>query len=267
MTPGSVVVGYLDAGKWSACFGLSYRDLILHDVLGPGRIVRQGGKELRKVAGTMGIAAGRNDIAAEFLDSTDGEWLWMVDTDMGFAPDTVDRLIAAADPTDRPVMGALCFAMKRQARADLWAERFRMAPTVYEYLDLGDEVGFRPVLDYQRDTVLPVAGTGAACLLMHRTALEAVRGYAGAAWFDPITHPTGAKGRPRTFSEDLSFCVRLAAVGLPAHVDTATKTTHEKGGVFLDEGSFDQQQRLADLDEPPPDIAWVRDPVSTAPTP
>ena len=242
MTPGSVVVGYCDGGQWSAVFGLSYRDLILHDVLGPGRIVREGGKELRKVAGTMGVASGRNDISRDFLDSTDGEWLWMVDTDMGFAPDTVDRLVASAHPQERPVMGGLCFAIKRQQRGDFYAERYRIAPTVYEYLDLGDEVGFRPILDYRRDTVVQVAGTGAACLLMHRSALEVVRAKYGDAWFDPITHPTGGKGRPRTFSEDLSFCIRLQAVDLPVHVDTAVKTCHDKGGIFLDEHAFDQQQ-------------------------
>lgn len=240
--PGSVVVGYCDNGDWSASFGLAYRDLVLHDVLGPQRIVRPGGVELRKVVGTMGVAAGRNDITRQFLDHTDGEWLWMVDTDMSFTCETVDRLVDSADPQQRPVMGGLCFAMKRQARGDLYAERYRISPTVYEYLELPDEVGFRPILDYPRDQVAPVAGTGAACLLMHRTALDAVRARYGDAWFDPITHPTGAKGRPRTFSEDLSFCVRLASVDLPVHVNTAVKTSHHKGGVYLDEETFDHQQ-------------------------
>lgn len=240
--PGSVVVGYCDGGTWSAAFGLSYRDLVMHDMLTSQRIVREGGKELRKVAGTMGVAAGRNDIARDFLDQTDGEWLWFVDTDMGFAPDTVDRLVKSADPELRPVMGGLCFAIKRQARGDHYAERYRIAPTVYEYLDLGDEVGFRPILDYQRDQVVQVAGTGAACLLIHRSALERVRAKYGDAWFDPITHPTGAKGKPRQFSEDLSFCVRLASVDLPVHVDTAVRTCHDKGGIFLDEHAFDFQQ-------------------------
>jgi hypothetical protein len=242
---GSVVVGYLDNGKWSACFGLSFRDLVLHDALGSQRIVREGGKELRKVAGTMGVAAGRNEIAREFLDSTDGEWLWFIDTDMGFAPDTVDRLVASADRKERPILGGLCFAMKRQARGDFYAERFRMAPTVYEYLQLADEVGFRPIPDYKRDTVVQVAGTGAACLLLHRSALDTMRSAAGMTWFDPIIHPTGGKGLPRQFSEDLSFCVRAAAVDLPVHVDTSIKTTHEKGGLFLDEEMFDRQQAQA----------------------
>ena len=246
MTAGSVVVGYCDAGQWSAAFGLSYRDLVIHDLIGPGRIIRQGGKELRKVTGTMGVADARSEICRSFLDDTDGEWLWFIDTDMGFAPDTVDRLVKAADPELRPVMGGLCFAMKRQARGDMWAERYRMSPTIYEYLDLGDEVGFRPILDYQRDQVVQAAGTGAACLLIHRTALVKVREACGDRWFEPIVHPTGSKGRPRTFSEDLSFCVRLQSVDLPVHVDTSVKTTHDKGGVFLDEHSFDVQQGVFD---------------------
>lgn len=243
VAPGSVVVGWCDAGQWSACFGLSWADLLMYDLLGPGRIIREGGKYLRKVAGTMGVAAGRNEICREFL-ATDGEWLWMVDTDMGFAPDTVDNLIKAADPDLRPVMGGLCFAIKRQARGDFHAERFRISPTIYEYVELSDEVGFRPVLDYARGQVVLSAGTGAACLLVHRSALQRLQDRYGDSWFDPITHRTGNKGRPRSFSEDLSFCIRLQGCDIPVHVDTSVKTTHEKGGIFLDETTFDAQQMM-----------------------
>lgn len=243
MTPGTVVVGYLDGGRWSACFGLSYRDLIIADVLGPQRIIRPGGIELRALTGTGGISANRNKVTTDFLDATDGEWLFMVDTDMGFAADTVERLIASAHPADRPVMGALTFQLKRQPGAitELRAERFRIQPVTLEYLEHGGEVGFRAILDYPRDQVMQVAGTGAACLLMHRDALGKVRAQYGDAWFDPMKHPTGDNGKPRVFSEDLSFCVRLAAVDIPVHVDTAVKTTHDKGGIFLDEHTYDAQ--------------------------
>lgn len=235
----TVAVAIVDDGNWSACFGLSYRDLLLHDLTAGQRIVPNG-KEMRQLSSRTSIAASRNKMARGFLD-THCDWLFMVDVDMGFAPDTVDRLIKSADPDLRPVMGALCFAMKRQRTADYWAERVRIQPTVYEYLELPDEVGFRPITDYPRDQVTQVAATGAACMVVHRTALETVRGKSGDVWFEPITHPTGDKGRPRTFSEDLSFCVRLAGVGIPIHVDTAVKTTHDKGGIFLDEETYDRQ--------------------------
>lgn len=249
---GSVVVGFLDPGSWSACFGLSYRDLVLADAMNWQRIVRPNGRELRSVCGAGGIPAARNKVARDFLDHTDGEWLWFVDTDMGFAPDTVERLVAAADPAERPVMGGLCFAGLRRKPADghpLYAERFLIQPTVYEWVELAAEVGFRPMLDYPDNEVVQVGATGAACLLIHRSALDRMRATYGDAWFDPITHPTGLKGKPRTFSEDMSFCVRLAAVGLPVHVDTSVKTTHEKGFLYLDEESFARQQAFAALEQ------------------
>lgn len=249
-TAGSVIVGYLDAGQWSACFGLSYRDLLLADAFGANRIVRPGGRELRSVTGSGGIPQGRNKVARQFLDTTDGEWLLVLDTDMGFAPDLLERLVEAADPVERPVVGALCFAGVRVRPASidtLHAERFKLIPTVYEWIELDDESGFRPVLDYPRDTVMPVAGTGSAAVLIHRDALAAVRARFGDEWYDPIKHPTALKGKPRTFSEDLSFCVRLAACGIPIHVDTGARTTHEKGLIYLDETTYEEQQRAAEL--------------------
>lgn len=241
MNEGTVAVAIIDDGNWSACFGLSYRDLLLHDATTTGRII-PAGKEMRQLSSRTSIAASRNKMATGMLDTTDCEWLWFIDVDMGFAADTVDRLIKSADPELRPVMGGLCFAMKRSRTADYWAERVRIQPTVYEYLELADEVGFRPMGDYTRDQVVPAAATGAACLLIHRGALEKVRARYGDDWFSPITHPTGDKGKPRTFSEDLSFCVRLAALDIPVHVDTAVKTTHDKGGIFLDEETYDAQR-------------------------
>lgn len=241
MNEGTVAVALIDDGNWSACFGLSYRDLILHDLTGP-QLILPNGKEMRQLSARTSVAASRNKMARSFLDDTRCEWLWFIDVDMGFGADTVDRLIKSADPVDRPVMGGLCFAIKRQRTADFYAERFRVQPTVYEYLELENELGFRPLMDYPRDQVVKVAGTGAACLLVHRGVLETIRERSGDVWFEPITHPTGEHGKPRTFSEDLSFCVRVAGVGADVHVDTSVKTCHEKGGVFLDEELFEQQQ-------------------------
>src|SRR5262245_58660550 len=56
------------------------------------------------------IAHNRNFAARLFLDKTDHEWLWFVDTDMGFEPDSVHRLLEVADSVTAPVVGALCFA-------------------------------------------------------------------------------------------------------------------------------------------------------------
>jgi SAM-dependent methyltransferase len=199
VVPGSVVVGFLDPGHWSACFGLSYRDLCLYDALTSQRMARSGPGEIRALTGSGGIPANRNKVTRGFLDSTAGEWLFFIDSDMGFERDTVDRLVASADAAERPVLGALCFAGVRDRGAGaavekLYGERFKVVPTVYEYVEADDEIGFRPIPDYPRDQVVTVAGTGAACLLIHRDALAKVRAQHGDAWFDPITHPTALKG-------------------------------------------------------------------------
>jgi hypothetical protein len=114
-----------------------------------------------------------------------------------------------------------------------------VVPTCFEYVDTDDEVGFRSIVDYPRDALLPVSGTGAACLLIHRSALETLRTHGGDHWFDHVTHPGGT-----VFSEDLSFCIRLAAADIPLYVDTSVRTTHDKHGVFLDEDEFDRCRAL-----------------------
>lgn len=237
MNPGTVAVGFLDDGEWSACFGMSLIDLYLVDAHGSRRMI-PGGKQLRKQAMAGGISAGRNEVAKAFLDTTECEWLFMVDTDMGFAPTTVEQLIAAADPAARPVVGGLCFKLHSEGPGPFHGERYAILPTAFSWVETPDTVGFAPLRSLPSDALMEVSATGAACLLVHRSAMERVRARYGDAWFDPVTHPTG----PTTFSEDLSFCVRLAAVDLPIYVHTGVGTTHDKGGIFLDRDAFDDQQ-------------------------
>lgn len=240
---GTVIPAVLDCGQWAACFGLSWADMLLYDQAGPQRMIRPDGQYVRKLAGTMGVAAGRNEIARYFL-TTDAEWLFMIDSDMGFAPDTVERLMSSAIANDVQVIGGLCFAQKVDtdlAQGPYNAARYRIQPTLYKYVEVEGtgERGFQAITRYRRDAFQTVAATGAACLLVHREALEAI----GAEPFMPITDPLGGgNGTSRTFSEDLSFCVRAQSAGLDIGVDTSVKTTHYKGGIYLDEVSFAMQQ-------------------------
>lgn len=240
---GSVVPGFVDGQEWAACFGLSWTDLLLRDQATLGRIIRENGQYVRKVAGTMGVAAARNEISRFFLEHTNGEWLWMVDTDMGFAPDTVDRMVASAEANQVTILGALCFAQKLDtalAPGQFHATRLRIQPTLYEMVKVEgtEEIGFKSIR-YQRDAFQTVAATGAACLLIHRSALATL----GPDPFTPLAIPgAGGNGTMRTFSEDLSFCVRAAGSGLEIGVDTSIKTTHYKGGIFLDETTYAMQE-------------------------
>jgi hypothetical protein len=167
----------------------------------------------------------------------------MVDSDMGFGSDIVERLIATATDRGVPVVGGLAFAHKTDGKASFYGIKYRAQPTLYRFVETDDNVGVTPMFDYERDAVVEVDATGGACLLIHRTVFETIRAKRGDTWFNPITFPQG----PTTFSEDLSFCFRVKECGLPIFIDTSVKTTHDKGGVFLDEEYFDRQQAAKGL--------------------
>ena len=163
--------------------------------------------------------------------------------DEGHPRDTVERLLAVADPVDRPIVGGLAFAQKSDGAGPMYARRYRMCPTIYKMHETDNEVGFVPVFDYPRDQVVEVDGTGAACILIHRSVLEKITRESPYRPFDQVTLAKGPKGRTE-FGEDLSFCIRAKAAGFPIHVDTSVKTTHDKGAVFLDEETYDLQQAM-----------------------
>lgn len=237
MKPGSVSFAFIHPGQYAACFAESKMDLFLRDMCGTQRLVAHDHGQLGKQASSGGIVSGRNHLAKTFLAGT-AEWMLMVDADMGFDSGLMEDLIAAADPAVRPVVGGLAFAHKTDGKSSHYGVRHRCQPTLYDFFEDDKKVGFVPRMVYERDTLTQVAGTGGACLLIHRTALAAIESEYGERWFNTIEHPKG----PTTFSEDLSFCVRLAGVGVPLWVHTGIKTTHDKGGVFLDEDFYDRQE-------------------------
>lgn len=232
-----VSIGFLHPGTYSACFAESLAELQFYDAGMYQRTMHPHGR-MGKLCGTGGIVDGRNKLAEVFLDESEADWLFMVDSDMSFEPDTIERLISAAHAIDRPVVGALAFAHKTDGRAPgAYGVRYRAQPTVYYWYEDDDKVGFAPMFDYPRNELVSVGATGAACMIVHRLALQAVRDKYGDVWFDTIRHPAGAH-----FSEDLSFCVRVAGAGLPLHVHTGIKTGHDKAGAFLDEDYYDRQR-------------------------
>lgn len=220
---GRVQIAYLHGSRVSHSFMESMVRLVAWDAAGSGRVTETGGPFMIR-CDTGGLVEGRNMAIARFLDETDHEWLWFVDTDMGFAPDTVDQLAAAADPAAAPVVGGLCFALRLVAGDGMGGHRVMPIPTLFKWAQTAEgHEGFANRLDYPADTLLQVAGTGAACLLLHRDALAKVRAQYGDTWCDPMRYGDG-----RPVSEDLSLCWRLATVEVPVHVHTGVKTTHHK---------------------------------------
>jgi len=199
------------------CFDASKDALVEHDRAHAGHLAHDHGKMFVRV-GTDGLVAARNAVAQQVIDS-DVDWLLWIDSDMGFAPDTLDRLLAVADPIDRPIVGGLCFASRQFAHDGMHGFRTRPMPTIYNYLEVDGVRRFVSIPVYPTDQVIHVRATGSACILIHRSVLELI----GGSWYDRVPGSDG-----KLLGEDISFCVRAATVGAPIHVHTGVRTTHLK---------------------------------------
>jgi GT2 family glycosyltransferase len=164
------------------------------------------------------ISTPRNKIVDDFLRRQHAPWLLMVDTDMVFSATALTRLIAAADPVERPITGALCFSPSAG----------EVRPTMYELTQKPTgEMAFAHPGTWPEDTCVRVSATGTGFLLMHRGALETVEKTSrdvAAPWFRET-----AVGAPLSLmGEDMTFCLRAAAAGIPVHVHTGVQVGHMK---------------------------------------
>jgi GT2 family glycosyltransferase len=162
------------------------------------------------------ISRARNLVAAAFLEDHQAPWLFLADTDMVFRPDTVARLIEAADPVYAPVVGGLCFSENPGGDP---------LPTLYELVEADGSPVFTRRESWPDDGLVRVSATGAACLLVHRDALETVAkalGDRAAPWFRESVVGSSLIG------EDMTFCLRAGAAGIPVHVHAGVKVGHVK---------------------------------------
>lgn len=254
----AVTVAYAHSSTVTYSWHHSMVELVGYDMANHGRILRGGYVALR--VGTDGLVEARNTAVKEFLAERGGDWLWWIDTDMGFAPDTVDRLVEAADPVERPVVGALCFSQRETFSDGMGGWRCSATPTVFDWAKVnvydealvdgvrrrtkvGEQRGFAVRWDYPANTVTRCDGTGAACVLVHRSVYERVADKYGPVWYERV--PNISTGQ--LIAEDLSFCVRVGSLDIPLHVHTGIPTSHQKL-VWLGEEDYWRQRAV----DPPP---------------
>jgi GT2 family glycosyltransferase/predicted O-methyltransferase YrrM len=162
---------------------------------------------------TPNVSKARNELVSHFL-AADFEWALFLDSDMVFPEDTIVRLLMAAEHADTKIVGGLC----------VMATDDGPIPTIYNHAPAPAITYLH--IDYPEDTLVQVAATGAACLLVHREVFEAVAAqHPGEAypWFKEVER------RRNWLSEDLEFCLRAGEAGYSVYVDTTLHIGHAKG--------------------------------------
>jgi GT2 family glycosyltransferase len=159
------------------------------------------------------------------------KWMLMIDSDMVWDPRDVYKLLEVADAADRPIVGGLCFAGGRGT--DFY-------PTVFnlERNDAGN-VRTKPVMDYPRDALVKVGGTGAAFMLIHQWVIKEMgEKFAKLANGSPNPYPwfiEGVDSEGNIYGEDTGFCRNAQALGIPIHVHTGVRVGHEKSYIITEE--------------------------------
>jgi FkbM family methyltransferase len=249
----AVVLAYVCGNEVAYSWHRSMVQLIGYDAQTSQRLGDGRGGFLALRYGTGGLIQARNQAAYDFLnDYPDADWLFWIDTDMGFPENALEQLIDAADPVERPVVGALCFSQQEIESDGMGGRRVQPTPVIYDWITVEGQSGYAVRWDYPRDTVTQCHATGSACILIHRSVLQRMVDKFG-TWYDRVPNPS----TQQLFSEDLSFCVRAGALDIPVYVDTRVKTTHLKP-IWVSEDFYVRERAALAILESRPDISGLK---------
>ena len=171
--------------------------------------------------GNVGLTTrSRNVVVKTFLETTDADWLLMIDSDERLSLETWHKLIDSAHDKDRPIVSGLVFAAFFDGDDGL-----RPVPTIYK---MDSEKGLQPIDAYPIDELIEVDAVGTGCLLIHRSVLLDMQKQATPnqgkdwAWF-----VEGAIDGTY-FGEDLLFSKRLKSMGYKIFAHTGAILPHHK---------------------------------------
>ena len=171
--------------------------------------------------GNVGLTTrSRNVVVKTFLETTDADWLLMIDSDERLSLETWHKLIDSAHDKDRPIVSGLVFAAFFDDQDGL-----RPVPTIYK---MDSEKGLQPIDAYPIDELIEVDAVGTGCLLIHRSVLLDMQKQSTPnqgkdwAWF-----VEGAIDGTY-FGEDLLFSKRLKSMGYKIFAHTGAILPHHK---------------------------------------
>ena len=185
------------------------------------------------------VAESRNYLSRSFLEDTDATHLLFIDSDMGFAPAAVSRLLKFGEPVVGAIYPRRSLNYERlieTARADPELSRGPLMARAHDYVLFNGSWEGEPAPTGQRDGFYRVNGIGMGLSLITRAALEEIiaKGQAPliasqtgeGAFHDFFGYVYSADGK-RRYSDDLSFCRRWTlGCGGEVWADGMSEITH-----------------------------------------
>jgi hypothetical protein len=231
----AVTMGYLHPDEASHSFMKSTWEMLMYDTSKHARLAR-GRSPLGMFCTSGGLETGRNETIKQFLNDRDAPWFLWVDADMGFAADSLERLMQVAHSQLRPIVGALCFGNSPSGDDGLNGRHNTIFPTVMDWSETDEKFGLQPRYAYEVNSVVQCGSTGAAFVLIHRSVFKKIAEQYGETWYTRLPHPK-SKG---LLGEDVSFCLRAGSLGIPVHVHTGVQTNHWKPS-YLSQSAYMSQ--------------------------
>jgi hypothetical protein len=223
------VLGWLSNGQTDAMFTSSLAQTFLYDMqYNHGAIVGGIG-----MISSPRVAYTRNDIISKFLMMKNyiggkvqqPQVLVFLDADMVWNEDSIHRLILQVDREESPIVGGLAFAGRPETGC------FSTTHRLVAEKDGTWKGGIELVAyhDLPENAMVKLGATGGACLAVHRNALSKMASSAtfglkngkmnDAIWFED---------RGGTWGEDVAFCLKAQACGIPIWVHTGIEFGHRK---------------------------------------
>lgn len=148
----------------------------------------------------------RNNLARQAIKS-EADWVLWLDSDMVFAPDTLQRMLKVCTENDIDFLTAVCFRRKPP-----------YTPCLFDRLDLlpDDKGASYTALLSVPEGRFKVGGCGFAGVLMSLDVLLSVQSKFNGRMFDPLTG----------MGEDVSFCWRARECGYDIWCDSSIEFGH-----------------------------------------
>lgn len=162
------------------------------------------------------IGRQRQEALELWYDRTDMDWVLWVDSDIHLNNDALNKIWAAADPIDRPVVTGTYFISKENERSMMTPY-----PVVFNFTDSDYVVSY--VHPLPKDALVKVDAAGFGFVLMHRNAIKKMREVHG-----NIPYFNEAGVGEQFVSEDIRFFHLMKDAGVPLYTHTGATVKHMK---------------------------------------